>query len=417
MNWRCKHHEELKTLYAAHEQHGSIVRLGPSEVSVVSQEGLEKIYTAGLDKHPWYQKTFYLYGHRNLVSTLEHRGHSAQKRMFAKLYTKSYLRTSQNMAGLSRRIVFERLGLLLQQYAEKESDVNVVELFEWTGVDFVTAYLFGIEHSTDFLNDREGRERYFQAWSKRQGGLCTDAEEVCMSMCNAVLASRKDEKRSSNAEPAVFSVLHDRMCAEAQQLQPSDVLKRCASEMLDHIVATQETNTITWTYILYRLSLHPEWQAELRNELLTLQPRILLASGEDDLPDPADIDKLPLLNAVSYETLRLHAANPARMRRVVPASGLQLHGYDIPPGTTVSTNAYCLHRNEEVYPQPLEWRPERWLSGSGDAAKEGCYPSRENAMRWFWAFGSGPRMCIGRNFAIQGASSTSSDSEMPCAPC
>ena len=401
---RCKAHGELKTLYAAHQHFGPIVRLGPSEVSVISQEGLDKIYTAGLNKHMWYEKTFYLYGQRNLVSTLEHKAHSAQKRMIAKLYTKSYLQTSRHMAVLSRRIIFERLGPLLQRYVEKGSDVNVVELFEWTGLDLVTAYLFGEACGTDFLRNQDDRERYFREWSKHQGGPCTTyAEEVCMNMCNAVLASERDEKRSSNAEPVVFSVLYDRMCAEAHHSPSSssdaNVLRRCASEMLDHIIATQETNTITWTYILYRLSLHPDLQQRLRDELLTLQPPVL--TGGEDLPDPADVDRLPLLDAVVYETLRLHAANPARMRRVVPASGLHLHGYEIPPGTTVSTNAYCLHRNEEVFPQALEWIPERWLS-SGENAGGKAYPPREEAVRWFWAFGSGPRMCIGRNFATQG---------------
>ena len=45
---------ELKTLYAAHQEHGSIVRLGPTEVSVVSRKGLRKIYTAGLEKTSFY---------------------------------------------------------------------------------------------------------------------------------------------------------------------------------------------------------------------------------------------------------------------------------------------------------------------------------------------------------------------------
>ena len=98
------------------------------------------------------------------------------------------------------------------------------------------------------------------------------------------------------------------------------------------------------------------------------------------LPSVASIDRLPLLNAVLYETLRLHAAAPNRQPRVVPPGGLVLHGYYIPPGTTVSSNAYTLHRSDEGFANPVEWLPQRWLSDDSSTLR-----------RWFWAFGSGGR--------------------------
>ncbi|KAK4548181.1 hypothetical protein LTR36_010050 [Oleoguttula mirabilis] len=352
---------------------------------------------------------FYSYGRPNLVCILDHKTHSAQKRMIAKLYSKSYLQRSENMAKLSERLISRRLNPVLRGFANDQREVNVVELFEWTSLDSVTAYLFGTTCGTDFLHDKEGRERYLRDWSKKQQSSYTYAEELCMQMCKTVLASQSEGVRINDAEPVVFSTMYTAAAAEAKELQvpDTDVLTRCASEMLDHIIAAQETNTITWTYILYRLSLHPEIQARLRAELLTLQPPSPLAADDrgGELPSPAAIDSLPLLNAVVYETLRLHAANPARMLRVVPASGLELHGYHIPPGTTVSTNAYCLHRNPEAFPQPLEWLPERWLPPPDDprASSKGGEgaSSHSEAMRWCWAFGSGPRMCIGTNFAMQ----------------
>lgn len=370
---------------------------------MVSQDGLKKIYTAGLDKHAWYQKTFYNYGHANLVCILDHRTHFTQKRMLSKLYTKSYLQRSENMANLSKHIILTRLGPLLQRSIHGKDGINVVELFEWTGLDFVTAYLFGLDCGTDFLHDEESRYRYFNGSSKKQGACCTLPEELCMRMCKSVLAIHSEGKQSNEPEPVVFSTMYN-AARKACMLQVSDadVLTRCASEMLDHMIATQETNTITWTYILYRLSLHHDLQVRLRNELLTLQPHIPPTEGKESLPTAAAIDSLPLLHAVVYETLRLHAANPARMLRVAPAFGLELHGYYIPRGTTVSTNAYCLHRNPEAFPGPMDWRPERWLRhGSNPGSKAGD-SSRAEAMRWFWAFVSGPRMCIGTNFAVQG---------------
>ena len=58
----------------------------------------------------------------------------------------------------------------------------------------------------------------------------------------------------------------------------------------------------------------------------------------------------------------------------------------------VNAQAYSLHRNEEAFPKAEEWIPDRWL---------GKVPGEtEKKERWFWAFGSGGRMCVGSNFAM-----------------
>jgi cytochrome P450 len=111
------------------------------------------------------------------------------------------------------------------------------------------------------------------------------------------------------------------------------------------------------------------------------------------MPSPQDIDSLPILHAVVMETLRLHPAIPGGQPRSTPSPSCTLAGYaNIPGGMRVNAQAYSLHRNEAAFPRPEEWLPERWL---GEV--EGEYEKKE---RWFWAFGSGGRMCIGSNFAM-----------------
>jgi hypothetical protein len=134
-----------------------------------------------------------------------------------------------------------------------------------------------------------------------------------------------------------------------------------------------------------------------------LSPQLLLApengdkKGTDQIPSPKVIDSLPLLDATLRETLRLHAAAPGPQPRVTPftSTPISINGYgNIPGGVKVSSSAYTLHRNPEIYPNPIEWLPERWLEPE---------PGKiENMRRSFWAFGSGGRMCLGSNFALQG---------------
>lgn len=403
----CAQDGELNTLYTAHRKSGPIIRLAPGEVSVVSQEGLRKVYVGGLDKSSWYEQTFRVYGMPNLVCTLDHKTHSSVRRLIAGSYTKTYLQHAEDLRALSHRIVLERLLPDLSKRASSASDTNVMELFECMAVDFATGHLFGNTVGTDLLVSEDHRRPYVDEW-RRVGGSSADAgrpltEALILEKCR--LASRiceEDQCRQEEQE-TVFAKLLRGLCDKAEQggLNASEVITRCASEVADHVIASQETVSIIWTYIFYRLSQHPDVQELLRAELRSLES--FNSSDKHDilLPEPASIERLPVLDAVVTETLRLHAANPARMRRVVPSAGLSLHGYFLPPKTIVSSNAYCLHRNEDVFAVPFEWHPGRWLSSASMETKCSHASDLHRMRKWLWAFGSGPRGCIGQYFAIQ----------------
>lgn len=67
---------------------------------------------------------------------------------------------------------------------------------------------------------------------------------------------------------------------------------------------------------------------------------------------------------------------------------MYIDGHWIPGNTTVAVPAYTAHRNPDIFTEPEEFRPERWL---GDGAKR--------AQASFIAFSSGGRGCIGRNIS------------------
>lgn len=175
-----------------------------------------------------------------------------------------------------------------------------------------------------------------------------------------------------------------------------------ASDMFDHNAAAMETSGLTLTWLLYELSLRPALQKQLRDELLTLDPPLHYHDQPPmDLPDPKHLDALPLLDAVIQETLRLWPAITGRQPRVTPAdaAGVELAGHaGLPPGVTVQAYAFVLHRHPGVFPEPEKWRPERWMKTEGADGEEKERRLAE-MRRWFWAFGSGGRACIGRHFA------------------
>lgn len=218
---------------------------------------------------------------------------------------------------------------------------------------------------------------------------------------------------------------------------PEDRHMAIASETLDHLAAGFDTSSITLTYLLHQISLphNQHYQAQLRKELLTLSPNLLfdLRNTTPEIPDAKALDQLPLLHAILWETLRLHSAIPGPEPRVTPAGGCLVgpglsssspsssrqpakgatvnnnedqRTYFLPSGMRISASAGLLHQNADVYPEPLKWLPERWLAQQGTttssttAAAEEEREKRKEMDRWFWAFGSGGRMCVGSNLAI-----------------
>lgn len=406
----------VRTLLALHEKHGPVVRLGPNEISVNSAEALRTIYIGGFEKYKWYHDFFMNYGTPNMVSMLERKPHSVQKRMVSNVYSKTYLQNSKDLQTISDRLTFDRFLPIMHEVAEHGGELDVMDFMQAVGMDFTSAYLFGLSNGSDFMHNVDYRHRWLEEYKVFKTQLPRDrahgeVETWCFSMCEAAERSLQSEKvrdDPSVTQPVVYGRMAQslRDSAQSDNLSLKPTIVTAASEMLDHLIAGHETSGITLTYLMHELSQRPYLQDRLRTELLTLTPPIIYpvrhdttnANGRHEclLPSPRSIDALPLLNNILTETLRLYAAAPAQQPRVTPFSptGTTIEGYaNIPGGVRVSANAHSLHRNAAVFPQPLEWRPERW-----DASEE----KREEMKRWFWAFGSGGRMCLGSNFAIQG---------------
>ncbi len=102
----------------------------------------------------------------------------------------------------------------------------------------------------------------------------------------------------------------------------------------------------------------------------------------------SDLSRLPLLDGVLRETMRLYP--PAYMigREVVQA--FELGGYLVPRGVELLLGPYTMHRDHRFYRDPERFDPERWLR-----------PETRSLPRFaYFPFGGGPRICIGNHFAM-----------------
>ena len=95
-------------------------------------------------------------------------------------------------------------------------------------------------------------------------------------------------------------------------------------------------------------------------------------------------DREDYLNAVTKETLRIRPVVPVVARRLTEPADVA--GYRMPPGTILMVSIYLLHKDPTSYPDPEEFRPERFLNGTPEGAA------------WI-PFGGGVRRCLGASFA------------------
>ena len=149
----------------------------------------------------------------------------------------------------------------------------------------------------------------------------------------------KNSKSTEGGKTIFATIMHE--AEKGEHLDDLDV----QLEALALLVAGSDTTAITLTYLVWAVISRPQLQAELEKEVAALPE-----SYSD-----ADLEDLVLLNAVIEETLRLYGAAPGGLPRIVPVVGVQMNGYFLPEGTTVTTQSYSLHRDPNLFPNPYEY--------------------------------------------------------------
>ncbi|MGL5081025.1 MAG: cytochrome P450 [Microcoleaceae cyanobacterium] len=147
-------------------------------------------------------------------------------------------------------------------------------------------------------------------------------------------------------------------------------------ELMTLLVAGHETTATALAWALYWIHRLPNVHQNLMQEL----------EPWNESSDLTAISRLPYLNAVCNETLRIYpVAMVALPRRV--EKPIQLLGYDLEVGSLLLGCIYLIHHREDLYPNSHQFRPERFLE-------------RQFSPFEFLPFGGGARRCIGSALAM-----------------
>ncbi|XP_075021434.1 cytochrome P450 3A29-like [Calonectris borealis] len=210
-----------------------------------------------------------------------------------------------------------------------------------------------------------------------------------MDFFNGVFIKMKKEREKGSSTDRVDFLqlmvdsqsLHDSSKSAETNSYKSLSDEEILAQALIFVFGGYETSSSTLSYLSYNLATHPDVQQRLQEEIDVNLPN-------KATPTYKAITQMEYLDMVVNESLRLFPPG-GRIERVCKKT-VELNGVTIPKGMTVMIPAYVLHRDPAYWPEPEEFRPERFSKES----KESIDPYT------FLPFGAGPRNCIGMRFAL-----------------
>lgn len=186
----------------------------------------------------------------------------------------------------------------------------------------------------------------------------------------------EEKKMLHGAGNDLLSLLMDAMDDDGTQMTPQQL----RDETMTLFLAGHETTALLLGWTWYLLGENPGAETRLLDEL-----RAVLGGRA---PQVSDLMKMPYLQAVLNETLRLYP--PAYIMARTSIEPFGLGGYEFGRDTTVLISQWVTQRDARFFGAPEEFRPERWVNGSAGKVSAGAY----------FPFGDGPRRCIGQGFAM-----------------
>ncbi|KAH6791447.1 hypothetical protein C2S51_006453 [Perilla frutescens var. frutescens] len=209
------------------------------------------------------------------------------------------------------------------------------------------------------------------------------------------LEEHKEKRKTTRYKSSVVVVDHDEDFMDAMltvmedadfpQFEADTITK---ATCLNIVVAGSDTTMVTLTWALSLLLNNP-------NTLKKAQHEVDAHIDKDRHVNDSDIKNLVYLEAVVKETLRLYPPGPVISFHSAMEDCTLSTGHHVPSGTNLMVNIWKIQRDEKLWEEPLEFRPERFLTSHKDL------DMRSGHNFEFIPFGSGRRSCPGTSLALQ----------------
>ncbi|KAH8891580.1 cytochrome P450 [Thozetella sp. PMI_491] len=356
------------TIHELHKKYGHVVRVGPKQLCFASPRALKDIYGANskYPKAPIYEAL----GFKSVFTTRNRDDYRVMKKRILPSFSPAAVAEIEPF--VHRQV--ENLIKCLDKRVDEPLDI--LPWFRMLALGVV-----GEKHASSIIQPREG----FAADSF--GGLENEKTPELLHHIDEVFPALwfwwMFPTLSTILQYSPFKPVRNFLRA-AEDFKKDDI--GVIEELTNLVFAGTDTTGNTLTYLFWELSHHPEWQARLHEELKE-------AVGDQTSYEYEAISKLPLLDAVVQEILRLRPAAPSGLQRLSSENGGVIDGIAVPPNVIISCQALSSQRDPTIFPEPDRFNPQRWIDGGESGTLE---LMREQII----VFGKGARACLGRNIAI-----------------
>ena len=389
-------------------RHGDTIFLNPKAVIFANPNAVQTIFAASSDQLGYRQNSTLikmLLGSCSFILLPENE-HQFQRRLIQPYFYKESLENcGQSIVAATKRTMSQFnsgkpfavrsamkeisiqvlaqavFGLELQSHRHKEFCQIVIELFNLFESPLFQIYSLAAVKEEEMrlsLTDSLEFSRFpflnmlsfpplfqqkFLPW-----GIFQELQQKLDKLIYTEIAERRKAKHTTNLD--IFSVLLATKDETERTLSDSEI----HDALMTLIYAGFETAAAALTWALYWIHYVPNVQKELAKEI-SLQNNV----------NPMFLARLPYLNAVCNETLRISPATDSIFTRTVKQP-IEIDGHYLEPGTSLAVSIYLAHRREVVYPEPNKFMPERFLE-------------RQYSPYEFLPFGGGPCRCLGASLA------------------
>ncbi|KAI1850422.1 hypothetical protein JX266_004280 [Neoarthrinium moseri] len=380
-----------------HKYYGPIIRISPHELHVNDAAFFDTLYNRqeGVwHKYDWSVDAFATKG--ATLWTADHTLHKNRRQPLGPFFSKVKVSSQQDMIMRHVQALFDRLS----SFAASKKTVDLGAAFTAFVRDVVNEYIFG-KHYNDL-----GKEDFDAGMvvAAQAGGLLwritkfirffgpfmrsippqwimAVSDPVMEAFFRFMIITMGDTKNFMKAavspdDDGPRTLVHE--IVQSKLPPPEKSFERIFDEMSTTTGAGYETTAAVIRIAAFHIYSDPNILQKLRAELATAPDY-----------DWRTLEQLPYLTAIIMEAMRLAPAIATRSARIAQDKELVYANWRIPAGTPVGMTLHLLHQNEEEYPEPERFNPDRWMDPS----------PWQLGNKTFVPFGKGKRNCIGMYLA------------------
>ncbi|KAJ7182897.1 cytochrome P450 oxidoreductase [Mycena crocata] len=392
-------------LLELHKQYGQIVRIGRNEASICDPGAISQIYrfNSPLEKTRFYESLGGVDGPTS-ISTVDNKQHAEIRRAESPAYATKILADLERNVDTCSTDLIRYLNRCIDSGKSTMDLANVIQLFAIDVVgELALGKSFGLcaagQGNVEFLpllvkfleiaclvGTQPIIAPIFRRWSQMLPEI--PSAKMLTGIVRGCIDARFQEHRNQVAAYTRHDMLEK--LVTAQNIDGSDYsLNQVRAGAGLILAAGSDTTAITMRamirYIVGDAKVYQKVLEEIGEAM---------RSGNLTFPlSYRDAVKLSYFQVCLKETLRLHPPVPWTLSRSVGAEGITIAGHFFSQGTEVSMSPFVLHRCTEAYgPDASLFRPERWTEADAEERKI----MEHNNL----AFGSGPRVCLGKNIGM-----------------